>query len=250
MSQRLLCTEKLYRKALFVPDLIDRDAPEQYLRGGSHVTQTRVLPPVSSIREIDEQVLPIPRVEIELSDIEDDLASASDWGDASRVMALVRLHTYPLGVVYLDGRLGPSRRLHAAGIWTVLNEAINAHLSADGLPVASRIDDVVVASTSGSPRCLQYRDSVLSRGSFISVVVATRDRPDSLAACLKSLLRSSYQHFEIIVVDNDPTSDDTELMIRRRFPSVRYPGVPARPGIGTQLWSLAGTGPDNRIRRR
>ncbi|BBY86478.1 glycosyltransferase family 2 protein [Mycolicibacterium tokaiense] len=186
------------------------------------MTQTRVLPPVSSIREIDEQVLPIPRVEIELSDIEDDLASASDWGDASRVMALVRLHTYPLGVVYLDGRLGPSRRLHAAGIWTVLNEAINAHLSADGLPVASRIDDVVVASTSGSPRCLQYRDSVLSRGSFISVVVATRDRPDSLAACLKSLLRSSYQHFEIIVVDNDPTSDDTELMIRRRFPSVRY----------------------------
>ena len=44
---------------------------------------------------------------------------------------------------------------------------------------------------------------------FISVVVCTRDRTDSLARCLDALLAMSYPSFEIIVVDNAPTTTMT-----------------------------------------
>jgi O-antigen biosynthesis protein len=49
------------------------------------------------------------------------------------------------------------------------------------------------------------------------VVIATRDRPESLARCLDSLLRQDYPQFEIVVVDNAPTSSTTAEMIRSRY---------------------------------
>lgn len=60
---------------------------------------------------------------------------------------------------------------------------------------------------------------------FVSVVVATRDRPDALHRCLESLARLDYPSFEIIVVDNCPSSSETaELVTRfaRSSRSVRY----------------------------
>jgi glycosyltransferase involved in cell wall biosynthesis len=182
-----------------------------------HVTQTHSLTLVAgaglsdgnilpSIGEIGVDALPIPRVEIELSATADDLAAVPGWGNASRVMALVRLHTHPVGVVYLDGSLGPSRRRHMADIRATLHREIDAHLLADNQ----------------SAECVRRRDAVLADGPFISVVVATRDRPGSLAACLDSLLRNVYPRSEIIVVDNDPSSEATAVMVAERFPSVRY----------------------------
>jgi GT2 family glycosyltransferase len=177
---------------------------------------------LSSIREVGVDALPIPRVEMELSDGVDDLAAIPAWGHAPRVMALVRLHTHPMGMVVLDGRLGPSRSLHAAGIWAALQCKINAHLAADGHQSAACLADLVLPSVAAPPQCLLHRAAVVAQGPFLTVVVATRDRPDSLAACLTSLLKTDYPRFEIIVVDNDPTSDDTAVMLREQFGSVRY----------------------------
>ena len=50
---------------------------------------------------------------------------------------------------------------------------------------------------------------------FISVVVCTRDRTDSLAQCLDALLAMSYPSFEIIVVDNAPTTAMTSDCVAR-----------------------------------
>jgi glycosyltransferase involved in cell wall biosynthesis len=44
----------------------------------------------------------------------------------------------------------------------------------------------------------------------ISVVVCTRERPDLLKRCLHALSRLEYPHFEIVVVDNAPTTGETE----------------------------------------
>ncbi|MFE0458485.1 glycosyltransferase family 2 protein [Kitasatospora sp. NPDC058965] len=52
---------------------------------------------------------------------------------------------------------------------------------------------------------------------LISVVVATHDRAARLRCCLDSLLRNGYPHFEVIVVDNAPSSDDTRQLIGRRY---------------------------------
>ncbi len=63
----------------------------------------------------------------------------------------------------------------------------------------------------------------------VSVVVCTRDRPESLARCLDSIRRSSRRPEEILVVDNAPTSDATRDLVRGR-PGVGYVREP-RPGL-------------------
>jgi O-antigen biosynthesis protein len=60
---------------------------------------------------------------------------------------------------------------------------------------------------------------------FISVIIATRDRPAQLDACLASVLQQEYRSFEVIVVDNAPSSEDTATLIDTRYAStgrVRY----------------------------
>ncbi len=56
---------------------------------------------------------------------------------------------------------------------------------------------------------------------LVTVVVATRDRHQQLATCLRSILAVSYPSFEVIVVDNAP-SDDVD-------PSHRGRAVRGRP---------------------
>jgi GT2 family glycosyltransferase len=76
----------------------------------------------------------------------------------------------------------------------------------------------------------------LGRGEspLVSVIVATRDRPASLAACLDSLLRQDYPSFEVVVVDNAPASQETADLIAERYAStgrVRYVRED-QPGLG------------------
>jgi GT2 family glycosyltransferase len=47
----------------------------------------------------------------------------------------------------------------------------------------------------------------------ISVVVCTRDRPDNLAEALKGLICLDYPHFELLIVDNNPTSGLTPPVV-------------------------------------
>lgn len=49
------------------------------------------------------------------------------------------------------------------------------------------------------------------------VVVATRDRKDSLARCLDSLLKQDHPDFEIVVVDNAPSNDETMAMVQQVY---------------------------------
>ncbi len=69
---------------------------------------------------------------------------------------------------------------------------------------------------------------------FASIIVATRDRPGSLAICLDSLLRQDYPAFDVIVVDNAPSSPETaELVASRYAPTGRVHYVREdRPGLG------------------
>lgn len=62
----------------------------------------------------------------------------------------------------------------------------------------------------------------------VSVVVCTRDRPQQLARCLRSLQNLSL-NAEILVVDNAPSSEATRHVVAER-PGVRYVVEP-RPGL-------------------
>jgi glycosyltransferase involved in cell wall biosynthesis len=62
-----------------------------------------------------------------------------------------------------------------------------------------------------------------------SVVICTRDRPESLKQCLGSLYVSTRKPMEILVVDNAPTSDETHCIVSS-MTGVRYILEP-RPGL-------------------
>jgi GT2 family glycosyltransferase/SAM-dependent methyltransferase len=62
-----------------------------------------------------------------------------------------------------------------------------------------------------------------------SVVICTRDRPEQLAECLRSLQHLSHRADEIIVVDNAPSSDATYQVVAQ-FPQIRYVLEP-QPGL-------------------
>jgi GT2 family glycosyltransferase len=56
-----------------------------------------------------------------------------------------------------------------------------------------------------------------------TVVIATRDRPDSLRRCLESMLGLEYPNVDVIVVDNAPSSDATQRLVASEFANrVRY----------------------------
>jgi glycosyltransferase involved in cell wall biosynthesis len=58
---------------------------------------------------------------------------------------------------------------------------------------------------------------------FISVVIPTCNRPETLITCLKSIRVNNYDHYEIIVVDQSDT-DETYAQIMEIFnvPKVVY----------------------------
>lgn len=75
---------------------------------------------------------------------------------------------------------------------------------------------------------LQKRWSQPAEGS-VSVIVCTRNRPEQLAQCLRSLQGLSQPPHEILVVDNAPSSDVTRQLVAQ-IPEINYVLEP-RPGL-------------------
>ena len=156
--------------------------------------------------------------------------------DVRATDVLVRLHGRPLGIVEL--------------------EPLDAELSAAGLEsrIARQLGDTVAARSEEADAYLRARRSFLERAPFASVVVATRDRPEHLAACLDSLLAMEYPRFEIVVVDNAPQTSATADLVRNSFAArgVRYvrenrPGLAAAHNRGIAEsggWVIAFTDDD------
>jgi len=134
-----------------------------------------------------------------------------------RTAVLVRLHGRPLGVVGIDlAEPGLAAEELARRIWHELGEAICRHLGADGLPLPRVLRPDRIAPADGAA-CLAERRDFLARAPFATIVVATRDRPKSLAACLDSLIALEYPRYEIVVVDNaSATSAAADLVHGRR----------------------------------
>jgi GT2 family glycosyltransferase len=137
-----------------------------------------------------------------------------------RALALVRLHTQPLGVVELQlDKDGLTAEACARQIWQALRAEIIVHLRRDGWLEPAALEATGMPSA-GRPPCLHERDRLLANAPFVSVVVATHDRPASLAACLRSLVSLDYPNYEIIVVDNAPRTGATADVVRHTYGTV------------------------------
>lgn len=148
-------------------------------------------------------------------------------------LCLVRLHGCPVGLVWLrpDGGAEVSRDAIARQIWAAASDRIRAHLAADGQTEPDALPIGGLAGTE-APACWTARDAVRARACPASVVVATRDRPASLERCLESLLELDHPRYEVIVVDNAPSTPATrQLVTGDRFADrVTYICEP-RPGL-------------------
>jgi glycosyltransferase involved in cell wall biosynthesis/GT2 family glycosyltransferase len=133
-------------------------------------------------------------------------------------MCLVRLHGEPLGIVDLElppAGLGPEAL--AGRIGAELSEEIAAHLHADGLDAAPLGPGGLGAAE--TPRCERQRLELLGRAPTATVVICTRDRPDSVRTTLRSILACRYpaSRWEIVVVDNAAEGDAVVDLVAHEF---------------------------------
>ena len=162
---------------------------------------------------------PILVGELELTEpINDVHLPARDNGVAyNGVRLLVRLQRMPIGYVSLTPDALDAASV-AREIWRRLSCEINAQRLRHGLKA---IDALPVEGFATEEKLAEE----VTERPFVSIVLNTRDRPESVVRTLRGLLELRYQPFEIVLVDNAPSSDMTKDAVLAEFgddPRVRY----------------------------
>lgn len=169
---------------------------------------------------------PITLLELELSGPAIQVIGVPPGEDAPREgRVLVRLHGTPLGVVEveLEGT-EHDREVVVNRAWDAFEAVIDAHLTHDGL-FHEKHGRAALPRPVAPPRCVRERRAFAKGAPLASVIIATRDRPESLAATLADALALDYPRFEVIVVDSAPTTDAARRVVeekRHASPDIRY----------------------------
>jgi GT2 family glycosyltransferase len=166
---------------------------------------------------------PVKVLDIELSHPPEDIEGLDGF---VTLKGLIRLHGTPIGYAetpVVNGRCAAAAIRKAA--LDQHNWPIMRHLLCDLLAAPPRLGGWSIADLLdvSHPVCNEPWPSV-------TAAVCTRDRPADLAVCLDSLNRLDYPNLDILVVDNAPSSDATEHLVRTTYPCVRYIREP-RPGL-------------------
>jgi glycosyltransferase involved in cell wall biosynthesis len=184
-----------------------------------------------SQRSISGGFLPTRVIEVELTER---LPRLDHDGHYGRAWILVRVHSEPIGVCVVtlprDG-IGPDAL--AELVWAELSGPVAERFVAAGLPAPTALTGKGLAAAPDAWPYLRRRGEVLAAAPFISVVVCTRDRPEQIKKCLNRLTRQNYPRYEVVVVDNAPTSDALRGVVEgqaREGAEFRY-CVEPRPGL-------------------
>lgn len=149
--------------------------------------------------------------------------------DDEAARLLVRMHQAPLGFVHVSARpmdtLIERTRIEAD---TALAVAIRGHIACDAVA-----DDPVTSKEWFARAACPLR---FPQGKFagLTIAVCTRDRPEFLTECLRSLQHVTERRIQILVVDNAPTNDATRRVVSafsEHDPRIRYrcEQTPGRP---------------------
>lgn len=166
---------------------------------------------------------PIKVVDVELSHPIPDFEGLDGY---DMLHALVRIHGTPLGYVYMPV---PEGRCTAAALTPIITERF-------GWPIVRRLmlDGL---STEQHPESLKIEDLVkyehpVYPGPYplVTVAVCTRNRTADLETCLEALYKLEYPNFEVVIIDNAPSDDSTEHLVRQKYPQAHYVRE-LRPGL-------------------
>ena len=159
---------------------------------------------------------PVTVAEIELADtpsVNHISVAKSDYDEIRQALVLVRLHAQPLTTIIVETRGGiVDVETCATAAWATLRA--DPH---DCPPLRSlqQWSTTPVRAEAGAIRGSPGASIAKASTPPITVVVATRERPESLAACLDSLARVEYPNFEVLIVDNDPVTDNTVKLVQQ-----------------------------------
>jgi glycosyltransferase involved in cell wall biosynthesis len=134
------------------------------------------------------------------------------------------LRTLPKGVLAgisagLTSPLGPGPQ-RALTILLGLGVTAAGYLMGRAASIAPRR----AAEQSASPTMRPCPPQHTVQWPHVSVIIATRDRSASLERCLDSLRLMTYPHYDVIVVDNAPSCEETRDLVTGRYPAdwIRY----------------------------
>ena len=175
------------------------------------------------LQQTDSTMKRIKVMDIELSS---PIGGIQGLDDHEFILVLVRLHGVPIGYVKVPATGGVcSPDLLIKGIIQSHGQAVVSHQLEDCL------------ATTGSGRGFELRglsDAVhpVYQGPTprVTVAVCTRDRTAYVGKCLDSLRLLDYPNVDLLVVNNSPSSNDTERLVKERYPDFRYFFEP-RPGL-------------------
>lgn len=129
----------------------------------------------------------------------------------TRALVLVRRQSQPLGVVDLEL---DAEGISASELAALLRNKLGHTFDIEGREDAATPLKPVEAETGTSVTGAEKQP-------LVSIIIATHNRTQSLATCLKSLQQLTYPNYEVIVVDNAPSSPDTFDMTQSLPPSAR-----------------------------
>jgi GT2 family glycosyltransferase len=143
---------------------------------------------------------------------------------------LTWLHDRPIGEVVLPLEPGPLPAGQLATVlWPLIADRVTAHCEEDGIAAP----DCLPPGGLVRPERSRCTDRGLVPDLSMTVVIATRDRTESLLRCLAALSKSSYSGFDVVVVDSAPRTDTTARTLAESPPwpfPLRYLHV-SRPGL-------------------
>jgi GT2 family glycosyltransferase len=161
---------------------------------------------------------PIHVSEIELTEPITDVDLPADGVAYTGVYLLVRLQRIPVSYTFIASDRLDSASV-AADLWREIGPEVNKRRVRAGLPALDALP------ADGIPSEAVLDDPELTEFPSVTVAVCTRDRPESVIKTLRSLTKLQYPNFDILVVDNAPSSDATMIAVRDNFeddPRVRY----------------------------
>lgn len=168
---------------------------------------------------------PIKLIDIELSQ---PLETVEDLHGYIKLQGLVRLHGTPIGYIQAPISAGHCEAATLGKLileqhsWKIIRELLCNGLATPSRPGNLQLEDLfdVPPPSTSTGKSLP----------LVTVAICTRDRSTELAKCLDALNHLDYPSLEILVVDNAPSNDATEQLVRASYPNVRYTREP-RPGL-------------------
>jgi O-antigen biosynthesis protein len=147
--------------------------------------------------------------------------------------ALVLLHGEPIG--HVEVPLLPGRAPYAAVelrrvILRRLAQPILRHHLFDLTATPFRHKGVSIEELLETPHPADGSEYADEAAPLVTVAVCTRDRVEDLKLCLDAVGRIDYPNLEVLVVDNRPSSNAAERLVKGSFPWVRYVREPS-PGL-------------------